>query len=153
LSGLWHGANWTFVLWGTYHGTFLVLNRFFKEKQVTTRLPKALNVAVTFILVTIGWALFRSRDIAQIGFYFSAMFNPASAGTFIHIGNHIMFFGSIGFVLCFIRDTDIRDLIIRSCHLTERKREIEACAACVVFLCAVGKISTLTFNPFLYFRF
>jgi alginate O-acetyltransferase complex protein AlgI len=152
LSGLWHGANWTFILWGIYHGTFLVLDKVFREKR-RVKMPKALTAAFTFILVTVGWVLFRSHDIAQIGSYLSAMINPAAGGTFIRIGNHVAFFGAIGFLFCFVRGSDAAHFILRLCRFEKGGPDASVVAACVVFLLAVGKISTLTYNPFLYFRF
>jgi alginate O-acetyltransferase complex protein AlgI len=152
LSGLWHGANWTFILWGIYHGTFLALDKLFWQKR-QAGLPRALNVVVTFFLVTVGWVLFRSHDITQIGYYLSAMVNPAAGGTFIHIGNHIVFFGAVGCMFCFVRGSDAAHFILRLCRFEKAALDASVIAACVVFLLALGKISTLTYNPFLYFRF
>src|ERR1700722_17942588 len=54
ISGLWHGASWSFVLWGAYHGVFLVLERIFLLK-IYARLGKLVSTIITFILVAIGW--------------------------------------------------------------------------------------------------
>ena len=69
LSGLWHGANWTFVLWGAYHALLFVplllmgKNRRYREDDQTWRdIPRML---LTFVLVLIGWVLFRSPDMAS----------------------------------------------------------------------------------------
>jgi alginate O-acetyltransferase complex protein AlgI len=72
LSGLWHGANWTFVLWGLYHGLLLVLYRLFSRKahteQQSMRLGSFLvRAIVMFQLVCLGWLLFRAESIAQVG--------------------------------------------------------------------------------------
>ena len=60
LSGLWHGANWSFIVWGVYHGTLLVLWRLKKP-----HLPQWLGMMCTFALVTIGWVIFRSPSIGD----------------------------------------------------------------------------------------
>ena len=69
LSGFWHGANWTFVLWGAYHALLFVplllmgKNRRYREDDQTWRdIPRML---LTFVLVLIGWVLFRSPDMAS----------------------------------------------------------------------------------------
>ena len=69
LSGFWHGANWTFVLWGSYHALLFVplllmgKNRRYREDDQTWRdIPRML---LTFVLVLIGWVLFRSPDMAS----------------------------------------------------------------------------------------
>jgi alginate O-acetyltransferase complex protein AlgI len=68
LSGLWHGAAWTFVVWGAYQGLFLSLDRLFWGR-IVDRLPRALAVSINFLLLNIGWAFFRSPDLpAALGF-------------------------------------------------------------------------------------
>ncbi|RME19944.1 MAG: MBOAT family protein, partial [Bacteroidetes bacterium] len=62
LSGWWHGAGWNFVLWGAYHGLFLVLERY-RLLRIYEHLPSLLRVAVTFIIVVTGWVLFRNEDV------------------------------------------------------------------------------------------
>lgn len=66
LSGLWHGASWNFVLWGAYHGLFLVLERLFLG-NVFEKLGKFISVPVTFIIVVTGWVLFRNEDLSYAG--------------------------------------------------------------------------------------
>ena len=77
LSGFWHGANWTFVLWGAYHALLFVplllmgKNRRYREDDQTWRdIPRML---LTFVLVVIGWILFRSPDIASSWDYFAGI--------------------------------------------------------------------------------
>ena len=60
LGGLWHGASWTFALWGAYHGTLLALERMIGRKGFAWWLPRPFQVVVTFVLVMLGWMLFRS---------------------------------------------------------------------------------------------
>ena len=62
-SGLWHGANWTFVLWGLLHGLFSVITRHFK--RWFEKLPPALNWLMTFFFVNLTWILFRADSIAD----------------------------------------------------------------------------------------
>jgi alginate O-acetyltransferase complex protein AlgI len=63
LGGLWHGANWTFVIWGGYHGVLLILDRAFEPRS--GRVPAAVRRAVTFLLVVIGWVIFRSTGLTM----------------------------------------------------------------------------------------
>ncbi len=66
LGGLWHGANWTFVLWGAYHGAGLALERMNGKRGFAGRLPRPLQVALTFVLVMFGWVLFRAPTLAGV---------------------------------------------------------------------------------------
>ncbi|MFO1402735.1 MAG: MBOAT family O-acyltransferase [Steroidobacteraceae bacterium] len=81
VSGLWHGANWTFIVWGFYHGLLLVLQR----RLAALRLPRlaaapatALSMGLTFVLVCIGWVLFRSPSLAHAFGYLAGIVSRAS---------------------------------------------------------------------------
>lgn len=63
VSGLWHGASWTFVLWGAIHGAFVVAERLAGKKL--DAIPKVLRVIVTFLIVNALWVLFRAESFAQ----------------------------------------------------------------------------------------
>ena len=67
IGGIWHGAGWTFILWGLFHGVLLVINHFWRDfnkgfKLNNIKLSLLLKF-LTFTLVTLGWVLFRSPDI------------------------------------------------------------------------------------------
>jgi alginate O-acetyltransferase complex protein AlgI len=74
LCGLWHGANWTFLFWGIYHGVFLVLERITGMREVSREKYKILRRIITLLIVIIGWVLFRSEDITQAIEFLGAMF-------------------------------------------------------------------------------
>jgi alginate O-acetyltransferase complex protein AlgI len=73
LSGFWHGANWTFIFWGAFHGFFLTLDKLF-WLRASSRLPIFLRVALTFFFVLMSWIIFRSETILQAGNYILHMF-------------------------------------------------------------------------------
>lgn len=85
LSGLWHGANWTFLAWGLFHAILFIpllltkRNRKYKESVApnkTVPSPKEIcQMATTFILVTIGWIIFRSESLSQVADYLSTIFS------------------------------------------------------------------------------
>ena len=115
ISGLWHGANWTFVCWGLYHGSLVVLYRLFVKRghesghhqqqgishtfapsylRILGRIKDICNVALTFLLAVIGWVIFRAENISQAWDFVSRMiltafddfhFRLGSANTFIAI--------------------------------------------------------------------
>lgn len=73
LGGLWHGASWTFVLWGGYHGALLAIERAAGKKSLLSRAPVAAQRALTFVLVLLGWVLFRCEGLGQAGALFGGM--------------------------------------------------------------------------------
>lgn len=74
LSGLWHGANWTFIIWGALHGTYLVVGNVMQKitfvSEIKSRLSQtsvgnSLNISLTFILVSFAWIFFRANTMTQ----------------------------------------------------------------------------------------
>jgi len=86
LSGLWHGADWTFVLWGLYHALLFIPliilgSRRYKDTVAAGRLlpswRELAGMLVTFLLVNLGWVLFRAPDVTSLGAYVSRLFSPS----------------------------------------------------------------------------
>lgn len=65
LGGLWHGAGWTYIVWGGFHGVCLSVNHVWEK--VGFRLPKVVSWAITFLAVTVGWVIFRAQSLADAG--------------------------------------------------------------------------------------
>jgi alginate O-acetyltransferase complex protein AlgI len=81
LGGLWHGANWTFVAWGFYHGLLLAAHRLFNQRQTAGSDPLSLvfhpvRVAITFLSVCVGWVFFRAQTFSDAAVVLSRMFWP-----------------------------------------------------------------------------
>jgi alginate O-acetyltransferase complex protein AlgI len=73
LVGLWHGANWTFVAWGVYHGALLIFERVSGRRFLEAAPRPALQRALTLLLVVLGWVLFRATDLAHAGSFYAAL--------------------------------------------------------------------------------
>ena len=73
LCGLWHGASWTFLIWGVYHGIFLVLERVPAVRRLLDRLPAPLQHAYVLLVVLVGWVFFRADTFAHALAYLQAM--------------------------------------------------------------------------------
>jgi alginate O-acetyltransferase complex protein AlgI len=82
LGGLWHGANWTFVFWGGYHGLLLILYRALGAWW--DLLPARIRQLGMFVLVLIGWVFFRADNMTVAGTMLLAMFTPVAGATVIH---------------------------------------------------------------------
>ena len=85
LSGLWHGANWTFIVWGLIHGIYLIVYHLFAnareklklktEKFSQKKFSKLFNIVLTFLLVSVTWVFFRSENIQQALFMINHVFS------------------------------------------------------------------------------
>lgn len=72
LTGIWHGAAWTFVVWGLFHGGFLLLERFGLGRLLAAA-PRAVSHAYALLVVMTGWVLFRAQDLPHAVSYLRAM--------------------------------------------------------------------------------
>jgi D-alanyl-lipoteichoic acid acyltransferase DltB (MBOAT superfamily) len=105
LSGLWHGANWTFVLWALFHAILfvplVVMGSKRKHAQPIQKLiphpMDLINMAITFLLVTIGWIIFRAESASQASIYFRNIFRPKSATDIL--ASHPEAYATVGFVV------------------------------------------------------
>jgi alginate O-acetyltransferase complex protein AlgI len=97
LGGLWHGASWTMVLWGLYHGVLLALPRIVFGGRLRALLPRPLAIAMTFFVVAIGFMVFRSTSLANSGIMLAHMVRPTSgmAPSTVHIVIALSCLGSV----------------------------------------------------------
>jgi len=149
LGGLWHGANWTFVVWGAYHGVLLGFERWLGKQSAYHRLPHPARVGVTFVLVLFSWVLFRSENLAEAGRYFSAMFGLGGDGMVLLAAQ---FYGQgkpLLMGLCAF-------FIVWPLQAYDWSQEVtwpKALALAPAFCGALAAMFSQAFNPFLYFQF
>lgn len=76
LCGFWHGANWTFLIWGLYHGGLLIVERLLGwDRPPGTALTLALRRGTTFLLIVVGWVFFRAENMTEASVILQAMFS------------------------------------------------------------------------------
>ena len=152
LTGLWHGANWTFIAWGLYHGLILILEKFVFTGLIQ-RLPAAVRRVVSFLLVVFGWVFFFSPDIGAAFGFFGGMFrfsNFIDSTALYYLGSNWILF-----LLCIAGATPV----VRNLALRLKKRGYgwfyvaSAAAFTLLFLfCVAGMVSD-TYVSFLYGQF
>ena len=148
LGGLWHGAAWTFVLWGAFHGLLLAAER---AGMGFGPLPRPLKVAATFALVMLGWVLFRARDLAHALEYYRSLFGAGEPGP----GSPLL--GGILYqpysLLCFAVAAGIVWTMPQAWDWTRRLTWLRAAVCAGLFLTALIAMETQGYNPFIYFIF
>lgn len=75
VSGLWHGAAWTFVIWGGLHGIYQVIENIINKKCYKLKIPKIIKIIVVFILVDFAWIFFRANNLNDAIFIIKHLFN------------------------------------------------------------------------------
>ena len=155
LSGFWHGAAWTFIFWGAYHGVMLILERLFLLK-IYERLGKIIPTIITFFLVALGWVFFRA-DTFSYGFYFILkLFSFNNTINYIYLNNEFWFYIllaiAFSFFTLFKYGEKIQNMIYFKDYTTSGYL-IGTILSIAFFTICLASISSSTFNPFIYFRF
>ena len=153
-SGIWHGASWSFVVWGAYHGVFLVLERSFLLKlygRIGPYIPRLL----TFFLVLVGWVFFRIESLDQVWPFFHRMFVESGA-TAIPIEPEVWTRLILGLLFSFWvllpGGARIQHWVYYGRHSRGRHLTMSFLSLLLFWFCLSG-ILGFSFNPFIYFRF
>lgn len=155
LTGLWHGAEWTFILWGLYHGAFLILERIGFDKYIEGF--KIGNI-YTLCVVMIGWVIFRSPDIKYAAGFIKLLFSFSfsdriSYEAMRYIDTEFLMFLFTGMLFSMPVIPYIYNRIKRTdISYTRRRLILYFNSLSVLFLCIVY-LSKGSYNPFIYFRF
>jgi alginate O-acetyltransferase complex protein AlgI len=139
LGGLWHGASLNFFAWGVYHG--LLLSGTHHARRRGWSLPRPAAVAVTFLLVVVGWVLFRMHTASGIGDLYAGMLGLHGLG---EAPGHLLAYIAVSAALVFGLPEEWRWPV-------ERWNAAFVAAAAVLFVVAAA--SVYTSEPFIYFRF
>lgn len=153
LTGLWHGANFTFVLWGVYHGLFQIIERirlrhFLERHKIFAHL-------YTVIVIIFGWVLFRANDLIQAGVMVKRMLIPWQyTETSLMIGkvfgNKTIFVIIIGLLGCGF----IQNLFAKLEFGRKWRNSFAEMGFCFsVLIICIAMLASNTYNPFIYFRF
>ena len=141
---LWHGANWTFLLWGLWHGLFLCLERLSFMKKLQEALPKWVRWCYTALVVLLGWVLFRADSLALALQYAGNLFSLEgvwiSEVLTVQSGAALL----AGIVCCLPLPRPRQNALTETVYTLIALALLAACA-----LCLAGG----TYNPFIYFRF
>ena len=154
LTGMWHGANWTFIVWGLYYGVLLIVEKFVLGKALD-RVPRVLRHIVTLLLVAVGWVLFRSETLGGAWTYLRAMFGfgGASLSEFVYLLREY----APELVISFVAVLPVKRWALARIERggkTPAWAQIAVCAtALAVFAIAYMKLVSGSFMPFIYFQF
>lgn len=155
VSGLWHGAAWNFVLWGIYHGFFLVIERLFLQK-ILNRLPRFLRIGYAFFIVVLGWVIFWIEDINLASLYYQQLFSfDFSAPRIIPDPKpYIVFLVALffAFFTLFPCGEKIQKRVFFGTY-SKALNTLMFFSCLTLLIWSTAAILSEGFNPFIYFRF
>ena len=151
LTGLWHGASWTFVAWGAYYGIWIMLEKAFLGKWLEK--TPVFSTVWTLVLVLVGWVFFRSETFPEAVTYIQAMFVPDviwdERASYQLVQNGVLLL-----VAC-IAATPIPKIIGERLVVSLGRigTTMQYGYAMLLLFLATSALVASTFNPFIYFRF
>jgi alginate O-acetyltransferase complex protein AlgI len=157
ITGLWHGANWTFIIWGLFHGIFILIEKKF-DKRIFQKLPNwFLHIYLMFI-ITFSWAIFRSDTITDALNYSRQLFNPLTPTNYSYLNFYFTKEVSIAILLALLFSTPlfinfIRKNIYRFNLQNTFHHYIKPMFIIGIFFICYFYIASGAYNPFIYFRF
>lgn len=154
ITGLWHGASWNFVVWGLFHGVFIVIERlgFIKRSKLTSG---PLQYAYTLLVVLVGWVIFRADTLNDAVTFIQKMFWFSKGDTavnsfldFFHFNVRTLFFMLIAVLFSLPLKFVTKYLQQGKSYETMRFASLF-----ILFSLSIIYIICGTYNPFIYFRF
>lgn len=155
LSGFWHGASWNFIIWGAFHGTFLILDRIFLLK-VLNKVGAFVAIPFTFLVVMIGWVIFSIEDLGKMGTYLGKLFefspgtNAVALPSFWPILAIAVLFA---FLPAFSIGQRMQQFVFDRNKYSIGVHGTFLFLAVVLFIFSASAVVSSGFNPFIYFRF
>jgi alginate O-acetyltransferase complex protein AlgI len=151
LCGLWHGASWTFVVWGLFHGAFLIIERLGLGKLLSTA-PRVVGHAYLLLVVMIGWVFFRAETLSGAIGMLRAMIGlgagaPTAYAPAWYLTKELLVCAAAGIV----GSTPIIPALSR--RPARFASLAETASLLVLLVTSVMLIAARTYNPFIYFRF
>jgi alginate O-acetyltransferase complex protein AlgI len=151
LGGLWHGAAWNFVIWGSIHGGLLAFERFFGKKPLYHAFPAPVRMAITFVIILFSWVFFRARDLPAALTYCASLLGLGSVqdGAMLIQGVIYKPYYLLTFAACVVVTWLAPQTWDWSRRITWPK------IAVILFLLwlSISVLTTQTYNPFIYFIF
>ena len=157
LTGMWHGAEWTFIFWGLYFCVLLVIEKTVLL-EVLKKLPKAVRHIYTMVLVVISWTVFAAEDFSSFLVTLKGMFGIGDIAFFNERTASFLGAYALLFIIAALFATPypkkIYDKFINRDDSGEVLYKIADCACIMImFIISIAYLVSASFNPFLYFRF
>ncbi|MBV6443705.1 MAG: MBOAT family protein [Haliscomenobacteraceae bacterium CHB4] len=149
ISGLWHGANWTFVVWGALHGAYQIIERTVNN-TVKIKLPKAVSIVLVFALTCIAWVFFRAATVQDAFQIVGTMFT--NLGESVHIGDIGIFAFSVTGILMLLLIEISMEYYPNVTLLNHRQAPVRY-ATMVVMLAWIITLGVFDGSQFIYFQF
>ncbi len=152
LTGLWHGANWNFILWGLYYFLLLLVEKLLGRARLE-KIPAVLRHLFTLLLILMGWILFRIEDMGQLGQVIAGMFSLNGGAPAYLAGQHDVLYPLYLMIPACIGCLPVGKWLKERLPDTAAVELLRTAADILLFALCVFMLLGSTYNPFIYFRF
>jgi alginate O-acetyltransferase complex protein AlgI len=158
ISGLWHGANWTYIIWGGLNGLYLVFaiirakyldKQFAKLIKLPSRFLAVFNISLTFVLICFSWIFFRAKNVSE------AVLIIKKIGTLkgpVFLDYTLMFYGLCGLSILLLRELK-HEYFKNSISVFDNKNAVIRYAAYTIIVMMILLIGVFDGSQFIYFQF
>ena len=145
LTGLWHGAEWNFIIWGLYYGVLLLLEKFVINKKI---INSKIYKFITLIIISIGWLIFRETNFNELLLSFKTLFFKYGFGNI----SELYYLGILSsrYILSFILGIIFAGNFVNK---IDKDKTIYDIILLLLFIISIIYIIVGSYNPFIYFRF
>ncbi len=154
LSGLWHGANWTFIVWGLLHGSFILIAHIRRKLLPGFVVPNLMGVFLTFLIVSFCWIFFRSQNIHEASVVVTRIFSPNTIpiieGEFEE--RSLLVYSVLG-ILCIVASDIVTEYAPGKFRLLNNSTEWVRMATCIGVIIVILLFGVFDGSQFIYFQF
>jgi len=151
LGGLWHGASWNFVIWGAVHGGGLALERRFASAFTGARVPRPIRVALTFVIVMLGWVFFRAGTLGDSFAYLASLTGSSHPDVYQTAATGLVY--QPYYLLALFTAAILTWTSRQAWDITRALTWPRATLCVAVFWLAVVSLFAQSYNPFIYYIF
>ena len=152
LTGFWHGASWNFIIWGFYYAVILLIEKLFLHK-ILDKLPKVIRFIYMFILVNIGWLIFRVENLKKLHIVIKNIFSFKASN---YVSFLLEYHSLINNIIFLILGLIFMFPIVKVFKKFENNKIygiIRDIVLIGLFLISLCSLINNSYNPFIYFRF
>ena len=153
MSGIWHGANWTFIVWGLWHGLFQIIEKALGQQKCNYGwFGKSVKIVVTFLLVNFAWIFFRMPTLSDACGVISRIFDSSLPFSVYMHGFTATFYIGLGVVILLFKDF-VDEFFPNKFKLFENKHTVVRWFSYIVVMVMIVLCGVFSADQFIYANF
>ncbi len=157
LTGIWHGAGWNYIIWGTINGFFVIIERLLKDTAFYKKIPSFVKWLFTVLIVLCFWQLFRFNDLTQLTQFINTVFGGYN-GVITHTWQYyfdkqIIFFAIVGLLGATVLGIPAIQNFLKKIYSTKIGYTVAHVVLFAIFIVSIFYMVNSTYSPFIYFQY